>query len=207
MASRAPTKTDSFTVFEKNIERARAFLRIFGKGSEGRKQGRPSSDETELLRGSLVFAVGALDAYLSDLILEIVPKYAPKNEKVQDAMASIAKSDPGIVLRVALAKDDESRIREFRNALEIWLESKSFHGPRKVVEALSYVGCVVKWEDFDKETGSKTSTALENATKERHGIVHRGAQPDVKQKNVSDAVTLIENIAKVVDQAVVKRYA
>jgi hypothetical protein len=68
--ARPPKRSEAFGVFEANRERSRAFLRIFDKD---RKVGQPSNDEKELLRGSLVFAVGALDAYLSDLILEIVP--------------------------------------------------------------------------------------------------------------------------------------
>jgi len=96
-------KTKAYTAFEANIERSRAFLRIFDKEPDGgRKQGQPTKDEKELLRGSLVFAVGALDAYLSDLILEIVPAYTPRSDKLAAALKGIAKSDPGLALRVAL---------------------------------------------------------------------------------------------------------
>ena len=77
--------TDAFKVFEANLDRSRAFLRIFDKD---RSAGQPTNDEKELLRGSLVFAVGALDAYLSDLIMEIVPKYAPRSSQLTDALRS-----------------------------------------------------------------------------------------------------------------------
>jgi hypothetical protein len=87
-------------VFETNLERSRAFLRIFDKD---RGVGQPSNDEKELLRGSLVFAVGALDAYLSDLILEIIPAHGPKSPQLSDALREIARADPGLSLRVALA--------------------------------------------------------------------------------------------------------
>jgi hypothetical protein len=91
-------KTQAYKAFEANIERSRAFLRIFDKEPDGgRKQGQPTKDEKELLRGSLVFAVGAvgaLDAYLSDLILEIVPAYAPKSEKLTTALRAIANLIP-----------------------------------------------------------------------------------------------------------------
>jgi hypothetical protein len=56
---RGRKKTDAFKVFEVNLDRSRAFLRIFDKD---RGAGQPTNDEKELLRGSLVFAVGALDA-------------------------------------------------------------------------------------------------------------------------------------------------
>ncbi|GGM84364.1 hypothetical protein GCM10012275_63790 [Longimycelium tulufanense] len=200
------TKTEALKVFEKNINRARAFLRIFGKGEEGRRQGQPTNDEKELLRGSLVFAVGALDAYLSDLILEIVPKHAPKNEHVQKALSAIAKSDPGLVLRVSLAPDDKSRRDEFRDALAAWLENQSFHGPKKVMIALDHVGCTLKWSEFDSKTEIDTATELDRVTKERHGIVHRGEKPDVRKDPAEKTVDLIETIAKTVDAAVIKHY-
>jgi hypothetical protein len=44
-------KTEAFRVFEANLERSRAFLRIFDKD---RGVGQPSNDEKELLRGSQV---------------------------------------------------------------------------------------------------------------------------------------------------------
>jgi len=61
MAKAKAKQTASLAVFEANLERSRAFLRIF---DQDRKVGQPTNDEKELLRGSLVFAVGALDAYL-----------------------------------------------------------------------------------------------------------------------------------------------
>jgi hypothetical protein len=97
---RKAKRTAAFGVFETNLERSRAFLRIFDKD---RTVGQPSNDEKELLRGSLVFAVGALDAYLSDLILEVVPAYGPKSSHIADALKAIARADPGLSLRVALA--------------------------------------------------------------------------------------------------------
>lgn len=209
MAPRPPTKTGAFAVFATNINRARAFLRIFAKDADtGRGRGQPSNDEKELLRGSLVFAIGALDAYLSDLILEIVPKHAPHNKRVQEALTAIAKSDPGLALRMTLIDDGPARREEFSRALDAWLESKSFHGPEKVMAALEFVGCSdLKWPQFDVATGVKTADALDKATAERHGIVHRGEKPNVKQDEVKAKLDLVETIAKVVDAAVLKAYS
>lgn len=126
--SMSAKKTEAFHVFEANLERSRAFLRIFDKD---RSVGQPSNDEKELLRGSLVFAVGALDAYLSDLVLEIVPKHAPSSSNLTDALKAIAKTDPGLSLRVALVKNDDDREAEFRAALDEFLAAKSFQGLRR----------------------------------------------------------------------------
>jgi hypothetical protein len=165
--------TNSFRVFESNLERSRAFLRIFDKEC-GR--GQPSNDEKELLRGSLVFAVGALDAYLSDLILEVVPRYVPKSKYLRDALREIAKADPGLALRVVLAGSKQASQAEFRTAMAEWLATKSFQGPEKVAMALNYVGCSILWKDFDEATGLSTLDKLSQATNERHAIVHNGAE-------------------------------
>src|SRR5258708_5608263 len=104
-------KTEAYKVFEANLERSRAFPRIFNnEAGGGRGRGKPSNDEKELLRGCLVFAVGALDAYLSDLILEIVPQFGPKSPSLSAALTQIAKSDPGLALRVTLATGSDKQV-------------------------------------------------------------------------------------------------
>lgn len=203
----AARKTDAFKVFEANMERSRAFLRIFDKEPDGgRKAGHPSGDEKELLRGSLVFAVGALDAYLSDLILEIVPAHAPRSKELKAALAAISKSAPGLALQLVVETSGESRLSAFREALADWLESKSFQGPDKVVNALSYVGCVIPWKDFDDETTKNTAKELEKITKERHDIVHRGQKPYIRRSHAQDNLDLVTCIAMVIDRKVIGVY-
>jgi RiboL-PSP-HEPN len=199
--------TGAHKAFQANIERSRAFLRIFDKEPDGgRRQGQPTKDEKELLRGSLVFAVGALDAYLHDLILEIVPAYAPKSEKLTTALRGIAKSDPSLSLRVALASSDQDRQQQFRDALSEWLEDKSFQGPEKVSNALSYVGCTLTWPEFDKVTGKSTASELERITGERHAIVHRGEFPYVRRLMAGETIDLIAAMVKLIDDEVCKLY-
>ena len=201
--TRRAKQTDAFGVFEVNLERSRAFLRIFDKD---RKRGQPSRDEKELLRGSLVFAVGALDAYLSDLILEIVPRYGPKSPQLADALRAIAKTDPGLSLRVALANSDDDRRYEFRSALDDWLATKSFHGPAKVASALEYVACAITWDEFDKAAGCDAAKELTRITDERHEIVHRGQKPYIRRDLAESANNLIAALAQRIDDEVAARY-
>lgn len=196
-------KTAAFKVFEVNLERSRAFLRIFDKD---RTAGQPSNDEKELLRGSLVFAVGALDAYLSDLILEIVPKYGPKSSQLTDALKAIARTDPGLSLRVALAPSQADRQQEFKAALDEWLATKSFHGPAKVTAAMEYVACPITWPDFDQATGTSAAKELTRVTDERHEIVHRGKKPYIRRDLAEKANNLIAAIAEHIDGEVTKLY-
>jgi hypothetical protein len=200
---RVRRKTDAFRVFEVNLDRSRAFLRIFDKD---RGAGQPTNDEKELLRGSLVFAVGALDAYLSDLIMEIVPKYAPKSSQLSDALKAIAKSDPGLSLRVALAQTDTDRREEFGAALEDWLGTKSFHGPAKVAAALEYVACPITWVELDAVTELSTAEELARVTDERHEIVHQGKKPYIRRHLAEEANNLIAAIAQHNDGEVTKLY-
>lgn len=199
--------TDAYKVFKANLERSRAFLRIFDKEPDGgRKQGQPSKDEKELLRGSLVFAVGALDAYLSDLILQIVPGYAPKSPSLTAALKGIARTDPSLALRVAIAPNGRDREEEFRAALAEWLADKSFQGAEKVSNAISYLGCDLTWPDFDQATGRSAAKELQRITDDRHAIVHNGQKPYVKRGLVEETLTLISTMAQLIDQRVCNLY-
>lgn len=196
-------KTDALDVFGTNLDRARAFLRIF---DADRDRGRPSADENELLRGSLVFAVGAFDAYLSDLILEVVPKYGPKSSQLAAALRAIAKSDPSLSLRMQLAPSDADRYQEFAGALGDWLASKSFQGPDKVAEALGYVACPVTWDELDAASGVSAAEELKKITKSRHEIVHEGKKSRVTRGHAEDATGLVAALAMHIDAKVCATY-
>jgi len=189
-------KTQSLKVFEANLGRAQAFLRIFDKD---RGVGQPTNDEKELLRGCLVFAVGALDAYLGDLIVEVVPEIKTRTRALDDALQRIAKDNPGLVLRIALTEDGESRRSEFRSALSAWLENKSFQGSEKVASALNYLGSGHSIADLDEITGVGTAAELDRITKERHQIVHKGTKPYTKRDLAAKAVDLVQSIAGAID--------
>ncbi|WP_139246034.1 hypothetical protein [Geodermatophilus amargosae] len=197
--------THSLTIFTKTVNRSRAFLRIFDSHRGG--PGRPSADEKELLRGALVFAVGALDAYLSDLIIEVVPGRSLASQPFREALKAIAKSDPGLALRVSLAGSPEASQDEFRVALTEWLDTKSWHGPTGVASALGFLACPVPWRDFDTVTGLDTAKELDRITTDRHDIVHRGGTPYIKRALAEESVTLVEGIARHVDKEVVAQFS
>lgn len=194
---------ESYGSFRKNLERARAFLRIF---DIDRTSGRPSRDENELLRGAVVFAIGALDAFLHDLVLEIVPRFGGDRGAVRDALRVIAKDDPGLALRMQLAPDSTSRTDEFRAALNDWLESKSFQGPQRVVTALSYIGSSLIWEDFDEASGVNAASRLDHFTRMRHDVVHRGRKPRIVRQDAQQCVDLVGAMAGAINSDVVRNY-
>lgn len=192
-------KCESFVVFEKNLKRSRAFITIFGE--ENRPAGAPSNDERELLRGALVFAIGALDNFIHELILEIVPKFGGDKGAMKQPLAAIAKSDPSLALRVALATADDAE-QEFRDALDTWLEAQSFHGVAKILSALAYVG--IKLNESNLPIDWKKQ--LEDFTAERHQIVHRGSTKVIKRDEAKACADLVESIAKAINADAVKYY-
>jgi hypothetical protein len=192
-------KCDSYVVFEKNLKRSRAFIKIFGE--ENRPQGAPSADERELLRGALVFAIGALDNFIHELILEIVPKFGGDRGAMKQPLAAIAKADAGLALRVALAGPDAAE-QEFRDALDTWLESQSFHGVGKILGALCYLGIKLDESSLPSDWKQK----LEEFTGERHQIVHRGSTKVIKREEAKACTDLVERLAKSINGDAVKAY-
>jgi hypothetical protein len=190
--------TDSFKVFKKNVKRSRAFITIF---DQNRSAGRPKNEEAELLRGALVFAIGALDNFLHELILEIVPRFGGNGEALRQPLAQIAKDDPGLALRVALAPAARAK-HEFRSALDTWLETKSFQGVEKIVGAQRYLGVTMDESTLQADWKQR----LGKFTDERHAIVHRGSDTVIKRDEANDCVDLIEAIGNAINRVAVKYY-
>jgi hypothetical protein len=193
-------KCDSYVVFEVNLNRSRAFIRVFGE--EDRKPGGPTNDERELLRGSVVFAIGALDNFVHELILELVPQFGGSNDALRGPLQNITKADPALALRVALAPTPARAQEEFRVALDGWLESQTFHGVKRILDGAAFVG--VKVDESTLTTDWRTR--LEHYTKMRHEIVHRGKRPGVKRDDADGCSTLVASIAAAINGEAVKLY-
>lgn len=196
--------TGSQLVFLANIDRPRAFLRIFDKpGGIKRGRGQPSDDEKELLRAAVVFSIAALDAYLHDLVLEEVPKKGVHSQELTEAMRNIAREDPALSLRVALADSPTEGRAEFREALDDWLSTKSFQGPEAVQRTLALVGKPVKAATLAKALGDDWASELAHWTDMRHRMVHRAEKPYIRRRNAGACLRLVTNVAEAVDKIVV----
>lgn len=193
-------KCASYSVFEKNVNRSRAFIRVFD-GDTPRKRGKPTNDEVELLRGSVVFAVGALDSFMTDLILELVPKFGGNAEAMGGPLKEIAKAEPALALRVALSSKTDAQ-NEFRSALSDWIETKSFHGVAKIMNGIKYIGVTLD-DSILPEGWQKT---LDQYTEMRHQIVHRGDTSTVRLENARECAELIEALGQSINKSAVKLY-
>lgn len=203
---RQKEKTGAYKVLEITLDRAEAFLRIFG---DGRSVGKPSADDVELLRGAVVFAVGALDAFLRDVVVEIVPAFAPATPALGDALTKIAKDKPGLALEVAFAsaKSPSAAQACFGKALDDYLSTQSFQGAAAVIRALGYLGIEIgdgKLDGFVDRRGFAKDLA--RYTTMRHGMVHRGETPKLKRDEVKACIDLVRTIGTRVNQEVVTRF-
>lgn len=194
------TVTGAQMAFLANIKRPQAFLHIFDNpGGTPRRQGRPTDNEKELLRATVVFALAALDAYLHDVVLEEVPVRGVKSDTLLEPLRAIARDDPALPLRVALADNKSARHAEFRAALGSWLSAKAFQGPEAVKRALGYVGCSPSAAELDRSIGSGWAGDLTSWTTMRNGMVHRAETPYIRRADAAKCVDLVIRIVATVE--------
>jgi hypothetical protein len=194
--------TEAHFAFYENMERAEALLRIFERG---RKRGRPRKEDTQLPRSSVVFSIGALDAYLHDLVLEIVAREVPPSDDLDAVLKGIAPHD--LVQRMARADDLGAAREVLRDALDKHFDDKSFMDVSGLLRALRLVGCRMTTEELAAEAGEPELAAkLGRYTDIRHGIIHRGERVDVHKAKAWECAELVRSIVRVVDDAVTARY-
>jgi len=197
------TRTTAWAAFDKNAKRASSFLAIHEAETKS-KQGAPTGPFRELPRGAVVFAVGALDAYLSEASAEGMVKQlqaAPGNPAARGVLKKIQSKAPGLALEASLLatqKDREERIQQ--GITEFFHDHVSQHGPKAVTATIQLIG-----GDKDRawavvETKYPQSQAtLEAWTKKRHRIVHQGKSENVTRPQAEDCIALIQAIAVAVD--------
>ncbi len=178
----APTAAKS--TFDLNIERAGYFLELHGN-LQGGKPGAPLKPVRELPRASVVFAVGALDAYLSDMSAEVLLALLARSvasTEARDLLGKIQRELPTLALEVLLLSDSAARKTRVQEALSDHLYNKvSHHGPTGVATALVRIGGKPAdvWSALASKGFANPETELDRWTKCRHEIVHQGKKPTV----------------------------
>jgi len=196
-------KSEAFKVFDKNVDRSQAFLNIF---DVDRTKGRPTNDEQELLVATIVMSIGALDAFLHDLVLELVPRFGGDGPRFKAMTKEMARQDPGLAIRMQYHPD--SHEVAFREALSEWLNSQSFHGTLKVIQTGELLGFDVDFPRAGRNAGvSRPEAALDRFTERRHAIVHRGVKPSgLRRRMAVDCLNLVWMIGGVINDESVKAY-
>ena len=190
--------TPVYGSFRTNIDRANALIRIFERG---RKVGRPRKEDTQLTRSSLVFSVGAIDAYLHDLVVTVVGAHVPQSEELDRVLREMDSHD--LVQNMARAPSHSAAQARFRAKLDDYFDDKSFMGVPGLLRAMRLVGCPVTTDDLAREVDRpKFASEYGRYTDLRHRIIHRGENVKVTKHMARDCAELIWNLVGAVDDLV-----
>ena len=197
--------TAAKAAFDRNIQRASYFLDVHATVQAG-AAGAPTLARRELPRGAVVFAIGALDAYLSDASAEVLIAQCEggvMTGKTRIVMRDVSKVLPGLALELAVVPDAKERLDRLRLALTDHFQTNvSAHGPKAVADAVERMGGVPRiiWDGLVALGFSDPAKELDTWTDIRHRIVHRGEKPRVWREHARECIRLLEALAAEVDQ-------
>jgi hypothetical protein len=215
--------TDAYGTFLKNIARPKALQAMFDAGSlkpkkgDRRTAGKPTKQENELLRASVIVTIGALDAYLSDVAAEVlVAQLRGRQSRSDDArnlLRRVLKEVDTLPLELALLSDQDDREVLVSDVLRDHLSNKvSNHGAKGVSTTVERMGARLEWARLDTEIpvslafakDPKSAAGLLDAwTDRRHALVHRGRALVISSPRAKALVTFVESIGQEVDRIAV----
>ena len=185
--------------FDLNIERAAHFLDIHENAHTG--PGAPTLPLRELPRAAVVFAIGALDAYLSELTAEVMVERLGRGASLsesREAMQKIGKEMPGLAIEVALMPKQTQRLDHIREVMAEYYNSVTNHGPKSVGALCRAFGLSTDaiW-NAASVTALGAAEELQRWTDVRHDIVHRGKKSRVRRN--TGAKPCVKLISAIVD--------
>ena len=198
--------TTAFQRLRKNLGRAETLLDKFFDNPAGapRHAGQPEAHEQEMLRSVLVLAIGALDAYLSDLLIETIPRIA-KVSSAQAVFDQLAKARPGLLLRAFFVGKEQLQ-QELIEVLEAEFAGDSMHGSRAIVRVSDWCALELGWRDFNTDDFPEAMRVLDEWTDKRHRIVHRGELVRLRRADATNIIKLVRSIGKTLNDRVIQRY-
>jgi hypothetical protein len=196
-------ETAAKKVLDQNLVRATYFLKLHA--AVHGQVGPPVKPIRELPRAALVFAVGALDAYLSHVsseVLVIRAKHAVLTPSDQDVLERIAGEVRSLALEVVFVADASRRLDALQRAITNYFEERvSNHGWKAVMAAVSRIGGDAN--AFRQQVVSAGYAVphdkLDAFTKTRHDIVHRGQSPAVTRAQAEDCLKFVSKLATLLD--------
>ena len=213
--------TQAHGTFVKNLGRVQALQTIFDADSlrprqnpHGRGRGTSSAEEKELLRAVAVFAIGVLDAYLSDVAAEVLVAQLERartpNADARSLLRRILKEIDTLPFELALTSDSDERRRLAQEAISEHLTNRvSNHGAKGVAGTLGRLGCTdFNWDVVDMtpfptlRTSANRGAAqvLDIWTENRHKIIHQGVAVVVKAEQSRELITFVKALARHVDR-------
>lgn len=191
--------------FNKTVGRVRA---VVHRVASEAKQGKPTLETSDRLRGALVLGVAGLDACVSDAITERLPELISKGKqgfRVKHFVKEHWK------LAAECFSDDDPAARLVECIDSRILDRETFQDPSNIEDALKgFLGVSVDWDSVAKDlntahAGGKTTWTKESSrsrlreiVQRRHKIVHEGdllpgslkTRP-VKRDDVEEAIAVV----------------
>ncbi len=195
--------TNAARTFRINAERASYFLDIHEGAQQG--AGAPPTRFRELPRGAVVFAIGALDAYLSEVSAEVIVRdlqAALASSEVREVLKRIHSDVPTLALEVAVLPQQIDRVERLRDAIVDYFQNRvSMHGSKGVSATAGRIGgrAADVWSALGSRGHLRAQEDLDKWTTIRHQIVHQGMKPRVWRDHARDCIRLISAIVDVVD--------
>jgi HEPN superfamily RiboL-PSP-like protein len=149
----------------------------------------------------VVFAIGALDAFIHDLVLEIVPHFPIASDELDSALRELAKSDPSLALKVALSRPGEADA-VFAQALGDYLDTQTFQSVNAINRAVRYIGRDLNWDKLPVGTAGQ----LQNYIQLRNGVVHRRAATEVTDSEAANCISVVRQVARAINDLAVTHY-
>lgn len=188
----------------KNLKRSRHFLNLH-REFHGGGRGAPRQPVRELPRGAVVFAIGTLDAYLSEVSAETLVKQfeiGHESGNLRDVLRRLQSQVPSLSLEVALIPDHAARLTRVRRSIvEHFYSESSHHGAKAINDTLKRLeGSQQKvWAELETRGWNKPARDLDYWTQVRHAIIHRGETPRVRRDKADTCVSLVRDIIDAVD--------
>jgi len=205
--------------FDESMKRAQSFLVAY-RELHG-KRGRVPKARADLLRGVVVFAVAAMDAYVRDTVAsnlaKLVASRAKANRDLPEELVKVVDSamNTKALIKAAYASRPGSHIR---SAVEGILAERSFQSARAIEDAFKIIGLddlTAKVAEECSDSKKQLERKIREIAKRRHQIVHQADLHQDKQHKrkpreikvgfVEDALKTIDSFVKHMDQ-VVKKY-
>lgn len=198
--------TEAYKRLRKNLGRGETLLDRFfdNPGGTPRHAGQPESHEQELLRSVLVLTVGAIDAFLSDVLIETIPRIA-KVTNAQSIFDQLARARPGLLLRAFFVGRDQLE-QELTDVIEAEFLGDPMHGSKAVTRVSDWCALGLGWRDFNTDPFPEALKSLDDWTDRRHRIVHRGELVRLRRNDATDLIELVRSIGKVMNDRVISRY-
>ena len=194
--------TSAKFTFDINIERASYFLEIHAGTQPG--VGAPDLARRELPRGAVVFAVGAIDAYISQVSAEVLVAQLQQPASGADQRETLKRVQaevPTLALEIALLPSESQRLERIESAiLDYFQNSTSSLGSKAVNAAVLRMGRKPSevWTPLSEQF-TNPADELDRWTEVRHQIVHRGMKPRVWRPHAEKFIDLAIALVTLVD--------